>query len=177
MLKLYQKNPKNQSLRSLGDWEAGPQDSWGIGFFVFFGTVTAFCNFGIGFIVFFCTVTAFCNFAIGFIDFIGTVIAFWIISFRMCRMSSWVALTLAGSKSLPAWSKSSIWVLRVLGCGRGALMLCLSKCTKIKHRRNLQVLKSSSKSSIWVPRLLICGPGALRLCLSRCSKRNHLEVD
>ena len=145
-----------------------PQESWGPAF-QSPGLLRDF--FGGG------TVTAFCNFGIGFIGFIGTVTAFWMISFRMCRMSSWVALTLAGSKSLPALSKSSIWVLRVLGCGRGAFMLCLSKCSKIKHRRNWLVLKGSSKSSIWVPRLLICGPGALRLCLSKCSKRNHLEVD
>ena len=40
----------NQFPRSLGDWETGPQDSWGIGFICFFGTVSAFGIISIGFI-------------------------------------------------------------------------------------------------------------------------------
>jgi hypothetical protein len=39
--------------------ETGPQDSWGIGFIVFFGTVSAFGTISVGFIGFIGTVSAF----------------------------------------------------------------------------------------------------------------------
>ena len=45
------------------------QESWGIGFFGFFGTVTAFGNIWIDLIGFFGTVTVFYCFGIDFIDF------------------------------------------------------------------------------------------------------------
>ena len=55
MLQLSQKTKKTQFPRSLGSpgvSETGPQDLWGIGFFEFFETVSAFRTSWIGFIGF-----------------------------------------------------------------------------------------------------------------------------
>ena len=54
------------------------------------------------FFLFFCTVTAFCNFGIYVICCIGSVTTFWMVFLKMCRISSWVALTL-GPRVFQDW--------------------------------------------------------------------------
>ena len=89
------------------------------------------------------------------------------LSFELCLM---INVLVFSFKSL---SKSRFWVLTLLICGHGALMLCLSKCGKTKPKRNGLVWKGSPKSSTWVTSLLICVPGVPRLYLSKCDKRQH----